>query len=79
MMFFDSTHGESAFIAAARFADETSSYDGHSPPRPCVPLLLLLRRIAVESQPSDAHMAHMTKVVEAEALSQAVHEEEELK
>ncbi|KAG1664603.1 hypothetical protein FOA52_004478 [Chlamydomonas sp. UWO 241] len=63
MLAFDSTHGMSALIAAAHFAADFSPYD--NPIRPFAPLLLLLRRIAVELQPSDAKQAHMTRVVEA--------------
>jgi ankyrin repeat protein len=33
-----------------------------APPRSCVPLLLLLRRVPLDAQPSDAHQAHMTEV-----------------
>jgi hypothetical protein len=47
-----------ALIAAARFAAASSAHDGHAPPSPCAPLLFLLRRIAVEPQPSDAQNDH---------------------
>ncbi|KAG1673066.1 hypothetical protein FOA52_013135 [Chlamydomonas sp. UWO 241] len=63
MMAFDGTTADSsALIAAARFAAESPPYDGHEPTPPCVPLPLLLRRIAVEPQPSDAQQARMTTV-----------------
>jgi hypothetical protein len=77
MLAFDSTHGKSAFIAAAKFAAESPPYDGHAPTHPCAPLLLLLRRIAVEPQPSDAQQAHMTKVMEALCQDILVDEEED--
>ncbi|KAG1674959.1 hypothetical protein FOA52_014754 [Chlamydomonas sp. UWO 241] len=40
-------------------------YTSPAATRSCAPLLLLLRRIAVESQPSVAQQAHMSKVMEA--------------
>jgi hypothetical protein len=55
------TEDGSALIAAAGFA---AGQPADPPTCPCTPLLFLLRRVAVESQPSDAHKAHMTKVME---------------
>ncbi|KAG1679634.1 hypothetical protein FOA52_006151 [Chlamydomonas sp. UWO 241] len=56
----------SALTAAAGFAAGLPRYlNWRGLPRSCAPLLLLLRRFAVESQPCDALRAHMSKVVEA--------------
>jgi hypothetical protein len=49
--------GTTAVMAAAAFAV------GLSPARSCAPLLFVLRRVAVESQPSDDQQAHMTNVM----------------
>jgi hypothetical protein len=57
--------GRSALVAAAQFAVGTYPSTSGTPPRSCAPLLLLLRRVAVESQPSDDQQAHMSKVMEA--------------
>ncbi|KAG1680817.1 hypothetical protein FOA52_008150 [Chlamydomonas sp. UWO 241] len=63
MMAFDNVHGNSALTAAAGFA--AGRYTSTpAPTRSCTPLLLLLRRITVQPQPSDAQQAHMTKVME---------------
>jgi hypothetical protein len=76
MLAFDSNHnGDSALIRAATFAADSSRYNRHARTSPCAPLLFLLRRIAVEPQPSDAQQAHMTVVVEE--LSQVPYEEED--
>ncbi|KAG1655176.1 hypothetical protein FOA52_005794 [Chlamydomonas sp. UWO 241] len=73
---FDGTHEVSALIMAAQFAADSSPYDGHAPTRPFAPLLLLLRRIPVEPQPSDAHQAHMTRVVEVLSRARYVEDDE---
>ncbi|KAG1665807.1 hypothetical protein FOA52_015300 [Chlamydomonas sp. UWO 241] len=56
--------GASALTAAAEWAVgadyPSESFDST---RSCEPLLLLLRRVAVESQPCDAQRAHMTEVL----------------
>ncbi|KAG1677953.1 hypothetical protein FOA52_001371 [Chlamydomonas sp. UWO 241] len=57
--------GASVFTSAARFAAGQHMDSSHDPARSCTPLLLLLRRVAVESEPGDAQQAHMTKVMEA--------------
>jgi ankyrin repeat protein len=66
MMASRSTSGTSALTAAARFAAGRSTYCSCSraPARSCAALLLLLRRVAMEPQPSDAQKAHMNEVVE---------------
>ncbi|KAG1667353.1 hypothetical protein FOA52_001413 [Chlamydomonas sp. UWO 241] len=74
MMATRSAEGISAVMAAAGFA-ACQPTDRYRDTRSCAPLLLLLRRDAVELQPSDAQEAHMTKVMEV--LCQEVEEEEE--
>ncbi|KAG1655179.1 hypothetical protein FOA52_011488 [Chlamydomonas sp. UWO 241] len=77
MLVFDSTHEVSALIAAAEFAAKSSPHDGHAPTTPCAPLLLLLCSVTVALQPSDAHQAHMTRVVEVLSQARDVEGEEE--
>jgi hypothetical protein len=60
-----STAGDSALTLAAHFAAGQPITSSRAPPRSCAPLLLLLRRVAVEPQPCDAQQAHMSKVMEA--------------
>jgi hypothetical protein len=66
--------GVSALTIAALFAagaGTESSWYVHSENKPsCPPLLLLLRRVAVQPEPSDEHQAHMTEVMEAFFSSQ---------
>ncbi|KAG1659974.1 hypothetical protein FOA52_010607 [Chlamydomonas sp. UWO 241] len=69
--------GASALTIAARFAAGGSSPHLTDNAPSCVPLLLLLRRVTVEPEPSDAHQAHMTLVMEA--LCQGPPEDEEEK
>jgi hypothetical protein len=64
MMAARSTTGTSALMAAVWFAAGLPAKPARVVPRSCAPLLLLLRRVAVESQPSDVHKAHMTEVME---------------
>ncbi|KAG1674962.1 hypothetical protein FOA52_014757 [Chlamydomonas sp. UWO 241] len=60
------SEGECALTAAADFAAGQPVCISRPPSaRSCVPLLLLLRRVAVESQPSDAQQEHMSTVMEA--------------
>jgi hypothetical protein len=63
MMAVRTPEGASALTAAAEFAAGVpASYCAS----PCVPLLLLLRRVAVEPQPcDDTQQAHMSLVMEA--------------
>jgi len=64
MMKLKDFDGASAFTSAAQFASQCGA--GSSACTLCAPLLLLLRRVAKEPQPSDdAEWAHMTKVMEA--------------
>ncbi|KAG1664275.1 hypothetical protein FOA52_009777 [Chlamydomonas sp. UWO 241] len=83
MLAFDSTREVSAFIAAARLAAASSFYGRHPsfysrhPSSPFAPLLLLLRRTAVEPQPSNAQQAHMIRVVEALSEARDVEEDDE--
>jgi hypothetical protein len=71
MMAVRSTAGISALIAAAAFAVHADP-----PTRSCAPLLLLLRRVAVES-PCDAQKAHMTEVMEVMCQDQQLENDEE--
>ncbi|KAG1674680.1 hypothetical protein FOA52_007204 [Chlamydomonas sp. UWO 241] len=71
MMAVGSNRGRSALVAAAQFAaDGDDCCPGHR----CVPLLLLLRLVAADPQPSDAQRAHMNEVMKALCM---VDEEEE--
>ncbi|KAG1667350.1 hypothetical protein FOA52_001408 [Chlamydomonas sp. UWO 241] len=62
-------------MAAAGFAAGQPTDRYRAPTRSCAPLLLLLRRFAVEPQSSDAQEAHMSRVMEV--LCQEVEEEQE--
>jgi ankyrin repeat protein len=57
--------GTTALVCAARFAAQALDESDPVLRSRCAPLLFLLRRIAVQPQPSDAQQAHMTKVMEA--------------
>jgi hypothetical protein len=70
-----STNGISALTAAACFAAGQPITSSRAHTRSCAPLLLLLRRVAVEPQPCAAQQAHMTEVMEA--LCWGLHEDED--
>jgi hypothetical protein len=57
-------HGRTAVMLAAGFASGQHALWVMGTPRSCAPLLFVLRRVAVEAQPSDDQQAHMTKVME---------------
>jgi hypothetical protein len=63
LMAVRSKTGDSALQLAAAFATGRLHSDHYHPS--CVPLLLLLRRVATDVQPSDARQAHMSEVMEA--------------
>jgi hypothetical protein len=65
MMAARSTNGVSALTAAAWFAAGRPTGYPRALPRSCAPLLLLLRRVAVEPHPNDAQQTHMSKVMDA--------------
>ncbi|KAG1674921.1 hypothetical protein FOA52_014714 [Chlamydomonas sp. UWO 241] len=69
-----STAGTSALVKAARFAAGQPTKPARVVTRSCAPLLLLLRRVAEASQPSDAYNAHMSQVVEALRQGPRFHE-----
>ncbi|KAG1665035.1 hypothetical protein FOA52_003210 [Chlamydomonas sp. UWO 241] len=58
------TAGMCSLVASAHFAAGTSPSTSRTPPRSCMSLLLLLRRVALEPQPSDAQQALMRKVMQ---------------
>jgi hypothetical protein len=64
MMAVRTPGGASVFTDAARFAAGSSPDIETAAARSCAPLLLLLRRVAVEPQPCAAQRAHMTMVME---------------
>jgi hypothetical protein len=78
MMAFNKTDDCSALVAAAAFAagDDAADYSddddddddeeavAERPAPSCIPLLFLLRRVAMQPQPCDNQEAHMSKVME---------------
>jgi hypothetical protein len=78
MMVARSTEDDSALTAAAGFAAGEPTGTAHALiTRSCAPLLLLLRRVAVDPQPCDAQQAHMSRVMEALCQDIQVEDEEE--
>ncbi|KAG1662114.1 hypothetical protein FOA52_012975 [Chlamydomonas sp. UWO 241] len=65
MMAFNVASGRSALVAATEFAAGGDGHIAGRPPPSHAALLFLLRRVAVQPQPSDTQVAHMRKVVEA--------------
>jgi hypothetical protein len=65
MIMHADSYGSTALSIAAGFAAGQPTVSPRAPPtRSCAPLLLLLRRVPVESQPNDAQQAHVSKVME---------------
>jgi hypothetical protein len=64
MVLARSVEGFAALTLAAEFAVGRLQGDtGIENPPSCAPLLLLLRRLPMDPQPCDAHLAHMTEVM----------------
>jgi hypothetical protein len=77
MVLVRSVKGFSALPLAALFAGRLQGDAGIESPPSCAPLLLLLRRVPMDPQPCDAHLAHMTQVMEAFCRQEEDSDEEE--
>ncbi|KAG1672195.1 hypothetical protein FOA52_002895 [Chlamydomonas sp. UWO 241] len=65
MMMRERSYGSTALSLAVGFAAGQRTDSSRAPPRSCAPLLLLLHRVAVASQPSYLQQQHLNRALQA--------------